>query len=120
MKRIILLFLILFVGLSSTFAAVTDAELYYSFDENQVSGSTIYDESDGTYNGTSTCVWLQQSNVDDQTDLYWHDVGFTQTLEANKSFLLHTDQFYCDYIRLKILKGDATAGILTIDTNYKD
>jgi hypothetical protein len=66
----------------------------------------------------SVTLKLQQSN--DNTN--WHDLPETPLpIDAGAfSNLLITESFYCDFIRLSIDELTATAGELTIITNYKD
>jgi hypothetical protein len=73
------------------------------------------------YTGTTATVTIQESN--NGTD--WNDItdntdSLVITITTNGSYMLKTSIFYARYIRANFLVGDATDGILTVTTYFKD
>ena len=76
---------------------------------------------DATFDGNNTNVRLQQSNVKTAVDEDWHDLPEgAQTIDSDETFFFVYKEFYGKYLRMFTNKGNATVGILTITTNYKD
>lgn len=77
-------------------------------------------DTDGTFDGTTSTVQLVQSN-DLQLDLSkWHELPEAPlTLLLNDSSLLSTFSFTAKYVAVRIIQGNATAGILTLTEQFK-
>ena len=89
--------------------------------ENKKENVGILVSVDGTFDGNNTNVRLQQSNVKTSVDADWHDMPEgSQIIDADKTFFFSSSEFRGKFIRLFTNKGNATVGILTITTNYKD
>ena len=78
-------------------------------------------DCDAAFNGTTATVELVQSNDRDTPLSNWHPLPEAPlTLLTSDSSLLSTFAFTAKYIAVKVVAGDATAGILTFTENFKD
>jgi len=78
-------------------------------------------DSDSNFDGTTTSVFLVQSNVLTRNIAHWHplpEAPLTMLVGA-ESALLNTFSFTAKFAALVIVQGDATAGILSITGKYK-
>jgi len=78
-------------------------------------------DTDGTFDGTTSTVQLLQSNDRDLDLAKWHPLPEAAlTLLLNDSSLLSTFSFTAKFIAVKIVQGDATAGILSLSEKFKN
>lgn len=78
-------------------------------------------ETDATFNGTTTTVELIQSNNRALGLASWHALPEAPlSLLVSDSHLLTSFAFTAAFVAIRVTVGDATAGILTFTTNFKD
>lgn len=78
-------------------------------------------DTDGTFDGTTSTVQLVQSNDRDLPLAQWHPLPEAPlTLLTGDSSLLSTFAFTAKFVAVRVIQGDATAGILTFTENFKN
>ena len=92
---------------------LTQNEKYESIAATQI-------DVDGTFNGTTSTIEFIQSNDRDLPLTQWHPLPETPlTLIVNDSSLLSTFGYTARFLAVRVIVGDATAGIINITTNFK-
>jgi len=89
--------------------------------ENSKEKVSLQIDVDATFNGTTSTVQLVQSNDRDLPSAQWHPLPEAPlTLAVSDSALLSSFAFTAKFIAVRIVAGDATAGILTLTENFKN
>jgi hypothetical protein len=82
--------------------------------------ASVQIDTDPSFNGTTTTARLVQSNDFNRDISNWHPLPEAPLvlLPGLESALLSTFSFTARYLAVEIIVGDATAGILNINSNY--
>ena len=101
---------------------ISNGDTVSNFNNSQMEKLIVQIVTDGTFNGSTTKVEIQESldGVNWQTIENKSGDKLEVVLDAaSSSFMLKTDIAFSDTIRANITAGDATAGLLTLKNNYK-
>ena len=97
-----------------------DVDIILTRSEKFEDKASVQVDVDATFDGTNSTVELVQSNDRDLDAAQWHPLPEPALILAvSDSSLLSTFGFTARFLALRIVKGDANDGILTLTSNFK-
>ena len=97
-----------------------DVDIILTRSEKFENKASVQVDVDGAFDGTTSTVELVQSNDRDLPAAQWHPLPEPALpLIVSDSSLLSTFGFTARFLALRVVQGDATAGLLTLTSNFK-